>query len=116
MSEVEFHTGRLRKIAIHSTTEEWCQSACQLNGIKEMSSYNKTWVDEFKDNDVLGKKYFIHNESIYEVLEHLQSDEENYFMRLINNADGTITFIGQFYNGGTCFDEMLEEALDEHNN
>jgi hypothetical protein len=34
-------------------------------------------------------------------------------MNLTKNEDGTISFIGQFYNGGTCLDEMLEEALDE---
>lgn len=28
------------------------------------------------------------------------------------NPDGTIDFVVRYYNGGTCFSEMLDEALE----
>jgi hypothetical protein len=34
-------------------------------------------------------------------------------MHLTKHDDGSISFIGQFYNGGTYFGEMLEDSLDE---
>lgn len=34
-------------------------------------------------------------------------------MNVTRNSDGSLSFMGQFYNGGTCFSEMLEEALDD---
>lgn len=42
-----------------------------------------------------------------------ETDTEDAFMNLSRNHDGSISFIGSFYNGGTCFSEMLEESLDE---
>jgi hypothetical protein len=31
------------------------------------------------------------------------------------NEDGTITFVMQFYNGGTCLSECIEEELEKIN-
>jgi hypothetical protein len=31
---------------------------------------------------------------------------------MIPNEDGTITFFMEFYNGGTCLSEMIEEGLE----
>jgi hypothetical protein len=30
---------------------------------------------------------------------------------MLPNEDGTITFIQQFYNGGTCLSEVIEEGI-----
>lgn len=37
-------------------------------------------------------------------------------MNLKENTDGTISFIGQFHNGGTCLSEMIEESLNNQKN
>jgi hypothetical protein len=35
------------------------------------------------------------------------------FMEMNRNEDGSISFFTQFYNGGTCLTEMLEEGIKE---
>jgi hypothetical protein len=116
MSQTEFHTGKLKEVDMNGLSlEDYCKTKCNEAGITEIDSYPATWVEQFRDEFWYGneEKYFIHGEKVYEVIEHEELDCENYFMKLTKNEDGTISFIGQFYNGGTCLDEMLEEALDE---
>jgi hypothetical protein len=117
MSRTEFHTGRLYPVKIETNLEETCKSIANRHGIE----LGEDWQEDFRDSfdEYTNKKrsqpeeYFIHGEKLYRVIDHAESFDEEYFMKLSRNSDGSISFIGQFYNGGTCFSEMLEEALDE---
>ena len=108
MSHTETHFGKLRKIETDLTVDEWCEVKCAKEGINEIPSYFDSWkeaiLDKFYD------KLFIVDDEIWEVIEHVESDGEDLDV-MIPNSDGTITFAQQFYNGGTCLSEVIEEGI-----
>lgn len=111
MSNMETHFGKLRKIELPENwnTEDWCKEKCQMKGITEISSYNDSWEEQFRDH--FREEYFIADGEIWEVFDHIES-EDGYADIMIPNEDGTITFFMEFYNGGTCLSEMIEEGLE----
>jgi hypothetical protein len=117
MSRTEFHTGKLYPVKIETSLEETCRSIAKRFDIE----LGEDWQEVFRDSfdEYTNKKrsqpeeYFIHGEKLYRVIDHVESEDSEYFMNVTRNADGSLQFMGQFYNGGTCFSEMLEEALDE---
>ena len=51
---------------------------------------------------------------MYEWLEHeCKYDEEDDFCDLKENQDKTISIHAQFYNGGTCLNEVLNDEWDK---
>ena len=114
MSQNESHFGKLRKVELPEklNIEDWCKEKCQTKGIIKISSYNKSWEDQFRDH--FYEKYFISNGTIWEVFDHIEG-ENGYADIMIPNEDGTITFFMEFYNGGTCLSEMIEEGLERLN-
>lgn len=118
MSQTEFHTGKLYSVKIEKSLEETCRAIAARRHIELGEDWQEDFrdaFDEYKDKtgSVQDEEYFIHGENLYRVIDHEESSDEEYFMKLNRNSDGSLSFIGQFYNGGTCFSEMLEEALDE---
>lgn len=118
MSQTEFHTGKLYPVKIEKSLEETCRAIAARHNIE----LGEDWQEDFRDafdeykgkiGSVQDEEYFIHGENLYRVIDHEESSDEEYFMKLNRNSDGSLSFIGQFHNGGTCFSEMLEEALDE---
>ena len=113
MSYTETHVGKLRKVDLGELTkEQWFESKCKEHDITEISSYNDTWEDEFWGK--FYRKYFIYNDEIWEAFDHTKSDDE-YMAVMIPQPDGTIIFAMQFYNGGTCLSEMIEDGLKKLN-
>ena len=114
MSQTECHFGKLRKVELpeNYSIEDWCREKCQDKEITESSSYNDSWQEEFLDE--FRDEYFIINENVWEVFDHIES-EDGYADIMIPNPDGTITFFMEFYNGGTCLTEMIEEGLERLN-
>jgi hypothetical protein len=122
MSQTEFHTGRLIPASLEGTTlKDKCKEIAEKYNVEFKDSDN--WIESFMDNfDKHAKRrnperpeLFIHEEKLYVVSNHFETSDEEYFMKLFPKEDGTIDFVGQFYNGGTCFSEMLEESLTELN-
>jgi hypothetical protein len=116
MSQTETHFGKLRKVVINEgyTVEDWCREKCQDKGASEISSYNNTWLEEFREH--FYEKYFVAGDEIWEAFEHIENDGFDDIDIMIPNEDGTITFIQQFYNGGTCLSEVIEEGLEKLKN
>lgn len=117
MSRTEFHTGKLYPVKHEKSLEETCRAIAARHNIV----LGEDWQEDFRDafdeyeskfGSVQNEEYFIHGENLYRVIDHAESSDEEYFMKLNRNSDGSLSFIGQFYNGGTYFAEMLEEALD----
>ncbi len=110
MSEIELHFGKLRKVVFQTgqTKEEWCKEKCKELGVIEISSYNDTWEEELRSET--RHKYFFFRDEVWEVFEYIEGDEDVDIM--IPNEDGSITFCMQFYNGGTCLSEMIEDGLE----
>jgi hypothetical protein len=119
MSRVEFHTGKLYPVKFSGSLEDACRDIAKRHNIE----LGENWREEFRDKfdeysnkkDHSGEEYFMHGENLYRVIDHEENESDDYFMKLIRNPDGSISFIGQFYNGGTCFSEMLEDAISELN-
>jgi hypothetical protein len=116
MSYTEFHTGRLYPVRLTGTLEETCKAIAKRHNIELDEDWEEDFSDKFGEYAYKHKRvteeYFIHGNRLYRVIDHEESDSEEYFMKLSRSEDGSISFIGQFYNGGTYFSEMLEEALD----
>jgi hypothetical protein len=113
MSQTETHFGKLRKIETRMPVEEWCQHKCYGAGITEIPSYYSDWTETFLDK--FHKKFFIVDNTIWEVIEHIENEDGEDIDVMIPNSDGTITFVQQFYNGGTCLSECIENGLKELN-
>lgn len=114
MSYTETHFGKLRLLKIDKPYEEWCKEKCNEAGVVELSSYNKTWEEQLKDK--FYNKYFYVNGVLYEVFDHKKTESDNYFMDINPINENEFVFRGQFDNGGTCFSEMMEEALEKIKN
>jgi hypothetical protein len=118
MSQTEFHTGRLYPVRLAGTLEETCRAIATRHDIELGEDWQEDFRDKFNEYEYKNKRtteeYFIHGEKLYRVIDHEELLEASeYFMKLSREDNGSISFIGQFYNGGTCFSEMLEEALDD---
>ena len=117
MSYTEFHTGKLYPVKIEKNLEETCRAIAKRFDIELGEDWQEDFRDKFNEYEYKNKRtteeYFIHGEKLYRVIDHEELDSEEYFMKLSRNENGSLSFIGQFYNGGTCFSEMLEEALDD---
>lgn len=119
MSYTEFHTGRLYPINFGKDLEGFCKRIAKENNIELGEDWEEDFKEKFDKYEVkrghVKEEYFIQGENLYRVIDHEESDSEEYFMKLSKHGDDSISFVGQFYNGGTCFSEMLEEALEELN-
>ena len=116
MSQTETHFGKLRKVVINEgyNVEDWCREKCTDAGYTEIASYNENWLEQLRD--VFYEKYFVVDGEIWEAFEHIENDGFDDIDIMIPNEDGTITFIQQFYNGGTCLSEVIEEGLEKLKN
>ena len=117
MSEVELHTGILKEVNTRGlTVEEWI----------------KRWVNNYLDNNdevyysrhrndpdfdyksafydlTYYNPYIITRDKIFKVYDHLQ--ESDFICSINKNANGDYSYTTQFYNGGTCLTEVLENGL-----
>lgn len=110
MSHTETHFGKLRKVefAEGKTLEDWCKAKCEELGYTEMATYHSTWEEQLRSEAY--EKYFFADGEIWEAFDHIEADEDDIDV-MIKNPDGTITFVYQFYNGGTCLSECIEDGL-----
>lgn len=108
MSHIETHFGKLQKILLPCSLENWCKEKCNGIGINEITDFN-SWEETFKY--YFRKDYFIINGEVWYAIEHTELTDMDDIYSMIPNEDKTITFIMQFYNGGTCLSECIEEGL-----
>ena len=74
-----------------------------------MQSYCKTWYEQLRNiND---EEFYFVNDELWETIEDFSAEEGDDIYQLHLNEDGTVTYVMQFYNGGTCLSECLEESL-----
>lgn len=110
MSEIETHIGKLRKIG--QVNDKYFEDKCKENGFKK-EIYDDSWFDAWNSNCInkLGAVIKIKNE-YYEIIKDESKYEED-IQYLEKNADGTFNYVMQFYNGGICLEEILEESLEK---
>lgn len=123
MSCTELHTGKFRIVT--QTTEDtfnFISKNLSKYWKPEISSRGYVNIDETDDYDeeywradknFPYKKLNVGNQTyLVEMLEHKEFEEDEYPLEVSKNEDGTFDFIAQFYNGGTCLEEYLEEELE----
>jgi hypothetical protein len=113
MSQTETHFGKLRKVEIENQTlEQWCEIKCKEVGIEKIESYHDSWNEQMRDCREYYNKYFFVDGEVWEAVEHIESEDGENIDVMIPNTDGTITFVQQFYNGGTCLSECIEDGIN----
>ena len=109
MSCYETHRGVLKKV----DTENVRQYLFSLTNNK--TAFDEDYdIDEFIYDNSLENKYIVIKNGLYEWLEYeCKYDEEDDFCDLKENQDKTISIHAQFYNGGTCLNEVLNDEWDK---
>lgn len=112
MSDMEFHSGKIRKIdnPDNLDIEALCELKAKEHGWEK--SYHDCYVELINDEGY--KKYVVAGDNLYEITDHKRGDGYDDINLLFPNGDGSLNFVTQFYNGGTCLSEMLERSLKKH--
>ena len=117
MSYTEMHTGSLKKVSKTFTKEELIKflddnQEFYVDDLEEKIGYNYHYYEVFhKETDNL--VFILHENNFYQVLNHYESDSADYLQDVRMDENGIINFNLIFYNGVTCFSEMLAGGLDE---
>ncbi len=125
MSTTELHTGRLKPIQYNLSIEDFKKWLQLKNGfeVEDFEDYLENGANFFEVRDMSKKwkesmyiKYIYNKGTLYEMIKHYgEMDAQD--LNLTNKTEnGIIDFAYMFYNGGTCFSEMLEEGLDKVKN
>lgn len=122
MSYTELHTGKLKPISLDVSIEQFKDWIKEKKGFV-VDDFEEKLDDECTYFEVIdeSKKYkeamyikFIYNRgTLYEMVEHSGEQEAEFLHITTKNEDNTINFTYLFYNGGTCFSEMMEEGLEK---
>lgn len=123
MSRTEKHIGKLVEVDFDrngTTPEHFYKMLCEYHDYNSLTvakyrepytykSWEEMYWEELWDKDNLYRA----NGKIYKLVEHVKLEDD---MSLFNkNPDGSISFAVEFYNGGTCLSEIIEEGIREVN-
>ena len=112
MSQTETHFIKMRRIDTgEKTKEQWITDYLKQKHIERDSCYEDD-VEYFR-NEV--RELFYHKTGIYVFTEHKKLNEYE-DINILTEQNGELSYITQFHNGGTCMEEMLEDALDKFSN
>ena len=112
MSQNETHFGRIRKLETDLVVEEFFRLKCEEVGVTSIAGYGRDTWERTYQSEISDQKYFVLNNQIWEVVDHVSADDDDLDV-FIPSSDGSYIFVYQFYNGGTCFGEVMEENLQK---
>lgn len=106
MSETEFWIGKVVKVEPNEgeTVEQMCER--MLAGEQ---AFGDTFLEKFSNKHY--KKYIAYNGELYDLSGAKDVEEDGYLSQVLRNSDGSFDIALRFYNGGTCLQEMFEEAM-----
>lgn len=124
MSRTEKHIGKLVEVDFDrngTTPEHFYKMLCEYHDYNSLTvakyrepytykSWEEMYWEELWDKDNLYRA----NGKIYKLVEHTELEDDDIF-KFWKNADGSISFVAEFYNGGTCLSEIIEEGIREVN-
>ncbi|MES2382451.1 MAG: hypothetical protein V4538_15495 [Bacteroidota bacterium] len=114
MSDNELHIGILKKVEkLDDDTIEMVIIRILNNEKIDYHDLEESLFDILKDN--FYDKYFVFKGELYYAEDTEPHDSGDAFCELNKNEDGSISYVTSFYNGGTCFSEMIEETLETFN-
>lgn len=112
MSSEVFVRGTLKKVDTKGkTTEEYVTDLLveTKEGFDSLSDFDK----EMEVDEYIYENYITLGGELWEWVNKKTSyDTTEYYCELTENGDGTIGVVTQFYDGGTCEKEMIEEEYD----
>jgi hypothetical protein len=88
------------------------------NFLKEQANIDVIEDDDIEDkwyNTDFADKYYIFNHTLY-LIEKKEVDAYDDIIEADINEDNSISFVLRFYNGGACFSECLDKAIEKINN
>ena len=108
MSETVYYAGKLKPVAIINNIESTARNILIKSGIEIDSDTYDSYIEQLEDE--LYKKYVVVGEQIFQVDQN-QIDAEDDIFEAYQNQDGTINFTVKYYDGGSSFNEAIEESL-----
>ena len=112
MSCYETHRGILHKIDTKGKSIKQFLHDIALGADEECQFDENYDIVDILYNLDLDDKYIYINNTLYEWYYHSRKfDEEENFCELTPLEDGSIKVFAQFYNGGCCLEELLEDKL-----
>lgn len=113
MSETVTHIGKLRKVDLgKNSIELFAESYLMERGKTVIPSYCSNWTEFLLESYY--NEFIMVDKILYEIIEDKKSSYEDICF-LIDNGDGTFDYVMQFYNGGTCLSEMIEDGFENLN-
>ena len=123
MSYTEKHIGRLVVVDFDkngTNPADFYKMLCEYHNYNSLTvtkyrnpytykSWEEMYWEELWDKDNLYRV----DGKVYKLVEHV--DIEDDIFKFWKNADGSISFVAEFYNGGTCLSEIIEEGIREVN-
>lgn len=70
------------------------------------------WIEVFND-EKSDEMYIYRNDTLFRVYDIKNHDCDGYFCEVNKTGDGEYKFLTQYYNGGTCLPEILEEEVEK---
>lgn len=122
MSYTELHTGKLKKVRTDMTLQDLkdfldSREDLYIEDFEYYSNKGREFIlvvslekDKINYNDY---KYIYNKGTLYQMVEHKEGESEDYLHITNKVSEDEIDFTYLFYNGGTCFGEMLEEGLNK---
>lgn len=132
MSDYEKHVGKLKKVDLsnyNNNTEKFFEEQYRKlftnfseKKIKDLYSWSKNyeyrknrgiWEYLFFDTCLgfgIKDKFFVAKGNIYETIEDIEVGDSSF---LNDNGDGTYDYFMEFYNGGVCLRDCIENELEK---
>ena len=117
MSCNEFHKGKLHKLTRGMPeTENKVVELAKEHDIQFEKDEDNYWLDDvcwdiYKKS---GIKYVVVNKDLYIIKDYFKAREDDGIYEHNKNDDGDIEFMVEFYNGGTGFEEVVEDIVNSY--
>lgn len=113
MSDVESYDGRLIPVDLGGKSlEGFAESFYKVRDSNVvLEDYYSSWLEKFEDDNY--RDYFVDHKRgfVYEMVLDVFDNES--FIRLSKNVDGSYSFVTSFYDGGVSLSEMVSEGFDD---
>lgn len=106
MSQQEFHTGHLKKIA-SDNLEEVAERIVQNRYDTDLDPYYSTYLEMLLDEG----DYILFEDSLFVVDKEINRRDLSDFCFLQKRGKNRYYYIASFYNGGTDLSEVLTDEL-----
>lgn len=114
MSEQVHYKGKIRPVErlYHESLEEQCQRIMNEKGYESLDDYYDSWEEAIAYRYY--EEYVIIDEELY-IVELKEDVDDIDVYNIHKNKDGSFDYEVSYYNGGCCFEEALQEAMDRMN-